>query len=101
MSSLGDWEDDMITGFGICFFPFGGHLYGNFLRNKLNGLGILTFYNGDIFAGYWEAGKLEGKYLCKKKGVWSAKKIGVYTNGKDDTSIEIQKVLKIHCFLFK
>ena len=60
----------------------------------------MTFPNGEVYAGYWEAGKLDGKYLCKKKGVWSEKKVGFMKNGKGETSVESQKV-EILKFLLK
>lgn len=97
--SLGDWENDMIQGFGIVFFPFGGHLCGFFLRNKIQGPGILTFPNGDIHAGHWENGRLEGnKCFFKHSGLWTMKKSGFLKNGKKESTVENQKV---HTFIRK
>lgn len=93
--SLGDWENDMIQGFGVIFFPFGGHLYGTFHKNKIQGSGILTFSNGDINAGQWENGRLEssGKCFFKRKGAWTMKKSGFVRNSsKNESSVENQKV---------
>lgn len=83
----------MIQGFGIIFFPFGGHFSGFFLRNKVHGPGILTFPNGDIHAGNWENGRLEGnKCFFKQKGSWSMKKSGFLKNSKKESNVENQKV---------
>lgn len=32
---LGEWLNDQMQGEGILCFPYGGYLYGNFVRNKI------------------------------------------------------------------
>lgn len=61
---------------GQCQFPYG--LYqGGFDENlKPSGRGILNFTEGDVYQGYWQDGKQEGKGQLRGKtfvydGTWS------------------------------
>lgn len=45
---------------GIIFFPKNGLFYGNFAKNKINGLGIIAYSNEDLVIGYFDNGNLKG-----------------------------------------
>lgn len=58
---FGEWKKDRFDGEGILIYPEdGGFVHGFFAKGRLNGAAFFKFANGDIYEGYWRAGKLEG-----------------------------------------
>jgi len=66
----GTWEDDRVTGSGICFAPEGVY-QGTFVKGFYEGDGRLDYTNGDRYEGRWARGEKDGT----GKMVWADGKV--------------------------
>ena len=86
----GEWNNDLMEGYGVYKYLSGARYEGNFSKNKHHGQGSYFFPNGAKFIGQWENHKMSGRgvYTDPYGTPWE----GVFINGTFDSTI--QKRLK-------
>lgn len=57
----GEWIDNKKNGFGIITYTNGNRYEGEWNYDKINGKGKMTYNNGDIYEGDWENDKKNGR----------------------------------------
>jgi|TARA_B110000967_G_scaffold28440_1_gene26470 predicted aspartyl protease len=78
-----DYEGNL-NGYGIMTYSDGDIYEGNWIRNKLDGFGKMTFAsNGGFYEGSWENNQYEGQGVLKRViGAQVQRSEGMFANGK-------------------
>ena len=50
----GDWEDDLMHGFGTYKYTSGATYTGQWVKGKMDGSGIMKYADGSQYDGQWE-----------------------------------------------
>lgn len=66
---VGEWDNGIKEGTGTYWWVDGKRYEGHFSRDKQNGEGTLILNNGDIWAGTWIMGVMQGVFEVFSKGL--------------------------------
>ena len=86
----GDWEDDMMHGFGKYVFTSGAVYEGQWSAGKMDGMGKMVYADGTSYEGSWMMNLMhgEGLYIDADGVEWT----GIFVQGSFES--KIQKKLK-------
>lgn len=92
----GDWEDDLMHGFGSYRYTSGAIYNGQWNHGKQEGKGTIKYADGSGYEGAWNANKMhgEGVYIDTEGIKWN----GIFVNGtfesKLQKKLQAEKIIK-------
>ena len=87
----GDFENDMMHGFGVAYYDDAGTFVGRFENGMKAGVGVYVYPNGDRFEGMFFADKPDGKgsyYTPTADGKGETGSHFIWQNGRKSSQVE-------------
>ena len=92
----GDWEEDLMHGYGTYKYTSGALYSGSWTKGKQNGKGKMQYADGSSYIGQWLANKMhgEGIYVDSESIRWE----GIFVNGSFESKLQkklqAEKIIK-------
>jgi len=92
----GDWEDDLMHGYGVYKMTSGAIYHGQWLRGKMSGSGLMSYADGSKYDGEWYENAMhgEGVYTDPDQVKWE----GIFVFGSFESKIQkklyLEKLMK-------
>jgi hypothetical protein len=82
----GDWEDDLMHGYGVYKYTSGSVYSGSWGKGKMNGKGVMQFADGSKYDGEWQENLMHGlgEYDDPDGVHWE----GIFVNGTFESKIQ-------------
>ena len=93
----GNWEKDLMHGYGEYYFGSGASYKGNFKNNLFDGEGTYSFADGSSYVGSWQQNKMHGNgvYIDSEKIKFEGNFFnGLYDSGRSYISLRSTNVVK-------
>ena len=78
----GNFKDGKKDGMGTMTYPNGDVYQGEWKDNKMHGTGSYTYKNGDIYSGSWVDNKKSGQGMYQFSNPDNSKLVGTWENGE-------------------
>ena len=82
----GDWEDDLMHGYGTYKYTSGAVYTGQWVKGKMHGQGTKRYADGSSYDGQWEENLMsgEGIYVDSDYIKWE----GIFTKGTFESKVQ-------------